>query len=413
VIVDSLKSADRNGSVEHFARLRWQGGERGEVSRRLSFTIPRELSAPPGEGSAFLSACLLQAMRRGEDLEIDAPVSAKLLAATDQIQTIYASWAPSVPRVGVRVAGETAPRARASAMGCFFSRGVDSMYSAAAEQRDRVTHLVFIADLDPINDVDTQAHEVRLAQEAAALLDRPLVVAGSNVRRVADGLLDWTDLVGAGLSAVAQCSDGGLGSMLIPSSSDWTTFGPAGTSPFLDPRYSTENLQVEHGELNRTRDGKVAWLAANRPDLLPLLKVCFRENRPDNCGRCRKCLWTMASLEAAGSLHLASSFPPEIDLKQLSAVRPGDLQARLAWLHTANALEEAGARPELRETIREALRRTIKPPLRERLPAKYPRLRGIPAEPGPPPSAPDQLFRRQQMHAATTVLRGPIDGKET
>jgi hypothetical protein len=409
VIVDSLQTVDRDGSVERSARLRWQ---RGEQSRQLHFSVPRVLSAPPGEGSSFLSACLLQAMRRGEDLEIDAPVSAKLLAATEGIQTIYTSWAPSLRRIEVRVAGEAPHRAPTSAMGCFFSRGVDSMYSAAAEERERVTHLVFLVDLDPINDEETQAGELNLAREAAALLDRPLVVGRTNLRRVADSLLDWADLVGAGLSAVAQCFDGGLGSMLIPSSADWATFGPAGTSPLLDPRYSTETMQIEHGGLDRTRDMKVAWLAENRPDLLPLLKVCFRENRPDNCGRCRKCLWTMASLEAAGSLDRASGFPSEIDVERLGAIRPGDLPARLAWLETANALERAGARPELHETIRKALRRSIRPSLRERLPERYARWRGVPVEPGPPPGAPRDLFRRHQMQAAMRVLRGPIDGEE-
>jgi hypothetical protein len=71
VIVDELRSEERDGLVERSARVRWSGGQ-----GRLRFEVPPELSGPAEDGSPFLATCLLHAMRRHEDLVVDAPVAA-------------------------------------------------------------------------------------------------------------------------------------------------------------------------------------------------------------------------------------------------------------------------------------------------------------------------------------------------
>ena len=400
MIIDDLRIEEDDGTREHSARVRWDGGE-----QRLRFSGPAALSVKTHDGSPYLVACLLQAMRRGEDLEVAAPVSRRLLGALDEIQTIYATWAPSLRRASVRVAGAAPEYEAADGVGCFFSRGVDATYQAASAPAGRITHLVFIADLDPINDVATRGEEIRLAREVADRLGKPLVVAGTNLRPLADPVLDWADLFGAGLAAVAHCLDGGLGQMVIPSSCDWATFGPCGSSPVLDHLFSTEGLRVEHGAMGEGRHGKVAWLAEHRPDLLPFLKVCYRENRADNCGRCRKCLWTMACLEAAGALELATSFPDRIDHELVRSMRLSDLPLRLFWRDTAEALEAAETSPRLVEAIRHALRRSTRPSIRERLGARIASARGREPEHDPRLCRSPILFYRNQTNAALEVLR--------
>ena len=380
--------------------MQWREG-----AARLRFSSPKEVSGAGGDGSPFLAACLLQAMRRGEDLRIDAPVSPRLLAAAEEVQTIYRSWAPSLRRAEVTAENGSLPRNPPPGFGCFFSRGVDSMFSAAAERPERFTHLVFIADLDPINDDGTRAEEIRQARAAAELLGKPLVVAGTNLRRMADRVVDWADLLGAGLSAVGMCLDGGIGRVLIPAGSNWATLGPSGSNPVLDHLFSTESLAVEHAGMGLDRHEKVAWLAERRPELLPYLKVCYRENRPDNCGRCRKCLRTMVALEAAGALERASGFPSEIDVRLIRDMRLPDLTLRLFWLHTAEALHSAGRLPEVRDAIYHALRRSAKPALRERLRARWARSRGRPPEHDANVSRSNILFFRNQTNAALAVLR--------
>jgi hypothetical protein len=280
------------------------------------------------------------------------------------------------------------------------------MYSAAAEKRRELTHLIFVVDLDPINDEATRARETALAEEAAGRLGLPLVLVRSNIRPLTGRALDWADLVGAGLAAMAQCLDGGLGHVLVPSSQDWATMGPCGSSPVLDHLFSTESMRVEHGEMAEGRHGKVAWLARHRPDLLPLLKVCYRENRPDNCGRCLKCLWTMVCLEAAGSLEAATSFPPAIDLELIRGMRLSNLAPRLYMLHAADALRAAGRAPELEQAVRESLSRAARPSVSERVGRAVGRARGRPPAHDPLRSRSPILFYREQTNAALAVLRG-------
>ena len=136
------------------------------------------------------------------------------------------------------------------------------------------------------------------------------------MRELTDPIVrDWADVVGAGLAFLATSTAGGFGHVVIPSSDGPTTVAPVGTSPMLDPLFSTAEVEVVH-DAPGTRPAKVAWLARERPELLPLLKVCFREDRPDNCGRCSKCLLTMLALEAVGSLGR----PPTS--RRRSAARP-------------------------------------------------------------------------------------------
>jgi hypothetical protein len=87
VIVDRLRSRDLGDRAERVARLRWDGGEFD-----LRFELPAEWAAPPEDGSPFLAATLQLAMRLGEDLVVDAPVSARLVRTSAEIQQIYAGW---------------------------------------------------------------------------------------------------------------------------------------------------------------------------------------------------------------------------------------------------------------------------------------------------------------------------------
>jgi hypothetical protein len=129
----------------------------------------------------------------------------------------------------------------------------------------------------------------------------------------------------------------------------------------LDGMFSTDELEVYH-DAPATRPAKVAWLARERPELLPYLKVCFHEDRSDNCGRCPKCLTTMLSLEAAGALGLATGFPREIDRAALAELDVSGLQPREEFREIEWRLGERGADP-LAGLVADALRRgAVGPP---------------------------------------------------
>jgi hypothetical protein len=359
VIVNDLQTRERGDDVERSARIRWDGGD-----FRLFVSTPARLAAPADEATGFVCAALLPAMRLGEDIEVREGVSKRLLDRLPRIVDVYATWDPRLHRSRVRAERELGPRSAARGVGCFFSRGVDSMHSAAVPRGlpGTLTELVHCDRLEPKHSEAVRVEEIRLAGEAARELRLPLVVIETNVRELTDPIVaDWADMVGGGLALLAHAMAGGFGHVVIPSSAAPTTVIPTGSSPMLDGMFSTDELEVYH-DAPATRPAKVAWLARERPELLPYLKVCFHEDRSDNCGRCPKCLATMLSLEAAGALGLATGFPREIDRAALAELDVSGLQPREEFREIEWRLGERGADP-LAGLVADALRRgAVGPP---------------------------------------------------
>jgi hypothetical protein len=402
MLVDDLRVEEAGHRSERSARIRWKNGE-----FRLRFAVPAEFAAPGDDATPFLASMLLPAMLKEEDLEIDAPVSPSLLANCDQVQRIYHAWDPSLRARKVRVMGTIKATAgeRAKGRACFFSRGVDSMFSAATTPGDgRLTHLVFLENFEPIQDDRVREQDHALAQEIADRIGLPLLSASTNIRTIADPIVDWADLFGAGLSSVAHCLGGGVGAVVIPSSADYATQGPCGSSPLLDPLFSTERVQVEHGTIAYERTEKVAALFAQRPDLVPHLKVCARINGVDNCGRCMKCLWTMVCLEATGALPAAKSFPNRIPVELVRQLRLPFYPLRIWWLQALLALPPDDRMRDLRAAIEECLYRSARPALRERARAAIERVRCKLQRGEGSWTPPDIRFYGEQTNVALSVL---------
>jgi hypothetical protein len=354
VLVDRLDSHAVGADLERTVRVRWRDGE-----TRLTARAPAELAGPPDDASFFLCTLLLPAMRLHEDLEIDAPVSERLLLRQERIQRTWHAWDRSIRPCEVRTAGVVGAGGPARGeVACFFTRGVDSTYSATVPRAEPgpIERLVFITGIEPVHDKAVADEEIRLAREAAAAIGMPLSVCGTNLRALTDGILSWGDVHGAALAGVATALAGGVRHMVIPATHNLAGVGPYGTHPLVDPLFSTERVAVEHDELVARVD-KVRWLAHERPELLPHLKVCFTENRADNCGRCMKCLLTMAALEAAGALGRASSFPDEIDAGLIAAIRHDGYSQRLEWVELMRALPDG----PVRDAVRVSLRRSTVP----------------------------------------------------
>jgi hypothetical protein len=380
VIVDRLERGETEERVERSARVRWDGGE-----IRVAIEVPPGFEGESGDASPFLCATLLAAMQLGEDLEIDGWVSPMLLRGCDELRELYRAWAPSLHRTVVRVGEEREPPRRGEEIGSFFSRGVDSTYSAAAPRSipGRVDRLIFSDRLLSVHGERVRVEEILLAREAAARIPLPLALVSTNIRDFLDPTVrDWEDAVGGALSFVANSLPGVMRAVVVPSTDGPMTVGPAGVGPLVDPRYSTEAVSVHHDSNARSRVAKAIWIGTERPDLVQDLKVCFMEDTSGNCGRCGKCLLTMASLQAAGALGLADQFPDEIDLNAIKALNPSAIQARADWMEAAHALD-----PQRDSRLQDAILTMLRRPV-----SRYP---------GPPLKANTPSFRRR--HAALTL----------
>ena len=319
---------------------------------------PADVADAGNDASAFLGVGLWLAMRRHEDLEVVGPVSPALLDRTDEIQDLYCAWDPTMARVVVRARAGDRRRARGRAT-AFFSRGVDSTFAAARDRSGprRLDALVFGDRLEPRHDDAIRAHEIVRAAAAADRLELPLVVTESNVRAVMDPMArDWEDAVAPGLSFLAHNLAGGVRSAVIPSADDYVSLEPSGTGPLLDPLFSTERVTIAHDTPRWSRLQKLEWLTHERPDLLDTIKVCFKENRPDNCGVCGKCLLNIACLHITGGLARAREFPATLDVDAIGRMKLPHLKARLEWAEVAASLSQTQTDRDLRDTILEVLR---------------------------------------------------------
>jgi hypothetical protein len=400
VLVDSLHTRDLEHDVERSVRIRWNGGE-----LRLWFRTPASAVSPADDWSPFLAATLLAAMRRQEDLELEGPVSPRLLRRAELIQSAYEAWDPRAKRARVRVAGEARAHARAAGIACFFSRGVDSTFSATVDRAEPgpLTHLVFCDRFLPMQRREVRDEEARRTRAAAELIGLPLLVVGTNFRELTDMFISWEDAHGPALASIALLLAGRIGHVIVPSWADYAGLGACGTSPLLDPLWSTESVELEHDSTALGRTAKLAWLTRERPEVLRDLKVCLRENRANNCGRCRKCLWTMACLRAAGAQDLVESFEEELDLERVRSLRPYDLQALLYWAQLSRELDRNGDDGELRRAILHALRRSARPSMVERIRrlTRRPRVRSPDPFLGPFPPA----FSDYETKAALSLLK--------
>jgi hypothetical protein len=245
---------------------------------------------------------------------------------------------------------------------CYFSRGVDSTFSAVCERAEPLQRLVFCDGVETLHDRGVASAEVQRARAAAEAIGLPLSVVNTNVRSFTNEVCDWADAHGGALAGIALTLSG-LRRVVVPASATVVSVGPFGSSPVLDGLFSTEAVEVQHDGTILSRVAKVAGLAAQRPDLLSHLKVCFKENRPDNCGRCAKCVHTMIALEAAGALGEARLFPSAIDLDAVERLGVSPIGTRVEWEAAMRALP-AG---ELRSAMGRAMRRSARGDVRRRL----------------------------------------------
>ena len=350
--------------------------------RDLVVEAPAGVLGPVEDAAGLVSSLLLSAMSLGEDLEVDGQVAEPTLRGLDDVITVWRTWDPTLHEPTIRTAGTAPPApdpgAERWAATCF-SRGVDSMYSAVVRRDGDETaaqRLLFFDGIEPRHSPPTATAEVALAERAAEAVGTPLLVVRTNARGFHDGVRGWGDVHGSVLAGTATLLGGALRSCTIPSSYSVSSPVPWGSSPMVDRRFSTPTVRVAHDDVLFGRLGKVFALVRERPDLLPHLKVCYHEDRPDNCGRCSKCLHTMTALLAADGLHLATQLPDRVDLDALRSVRLVGVEKLVNFTEVIRALDTTGEQGRVREAMVHALRASVRPPARELAALVVDRLRG-------------------------------------
>jgi hypothetical protein len=326
----------------------------------LNFAVPsRFADFVVADASPFAAALLLPSMKLGEDLVIQGSLSARLHAGMTEMIRIIARWDVGLKPIRV-MADELIPDlAAAGVTGVFFSGGVDSFYTYLRHKSDRrpITHLVFAKgyDIDHRNGRlwDAAVHNLeQIAKEEQATL----IEIDSNLRSLTDPILSWTYGHGGGLAGAALCLRRGIGRMYIASSADAEHQARGGSHLTIDQLWSTEAISFVHDGWEASRMDKIDQQISRSPLALKYLRVCYaNKNGSYNCGECEKCLRTMVSLQAAGVLDRAETFPREIDAKRLAAVAIEGYAEAVFHRENLAALRARRLAPDLQRALVTAL----------------------------------------------------------
>ncbi|RYF55230.1 MAG: hypothetical protein EOO27_21615, partial [Comamonadaceae bacterium] len=269
-------------------------------------------------GTPWLPPLRVTAMRKGLQLEISPAVDVNALEGSVAAESLLLEWYPDeLHRSTTSTETTTAksPEVDARGVGCFFSGGVDSFYTALKHQ-DEITHLIIIHGLDISLSNDALWEEtVDRARTMAADLGKELIEVRSNARHLhAKHGPHWQKQAhGAFLAHVSLLLSPHLRKVYIPASDDDShPISPLGTHPDLDPLWSSSDVEIVHDGIEADRVDKLTHLK-NSQVAMNHLRVCwFNLASKYNCGKCEKCLRTMISLHIAGAAGRCQSLPQRI-----------------------------------------------------------------------------------------------------
>jgi len=325
VEIKNIREETRDGLSRAVATVVWEDVDKAslDIYFETSDEFRDDLVVNP---NAFLVGCCLPAMYLGEKrIKIEGEVCSILhKGIVTNIQT-FRKWYGSQYRpiqIDANIKASSTSTNRRNRAGLFFSGGVDSIFSL---RNNRLTyplnHPSSIKDCFLVHGFDIYHDEnsekkfdifdraMKSAAEVAKEAQVNLIPVFTNVRHLYSDVDFWIKWFhGAALSSVAHCFTSRISMMYIASTDSPRNLQPWGSHPSLDRNYSSLDLKIIHDKLS-ARIEKIK-IIADWDIALQNLRVCtINHDKFLNCGRCIKCIKTMAMLLAIGKLKYAEAFP--------------------------------------------------------------------------------------------------------
>lgn len=251
-------------------------------------------------------------MRRGEDIAFEQPVDPVVLANANRLVEIWSIWLPGEYRpIAVTAPGGWVPHRgpRDEALH-LYSGGVDSTFTLmAAGHRSPPGTALTVLGMD--YHLAEEPRFGRLLAKTAPLLDLlgyRRVVVRANFREVFKGPISNAH---AFVFASCQFLFKPLFTRAVMSADntpehDMLSFDSS--NHVTNKYFAGTDFRMDTAGAADTRTDKIEALA-RRPDILPFLAFCTaRTHKPENCGRCSKCIRTKAMFIAA-----SGATPPIFD----------------------------------------------------------------------------------------------------
>ncbi len=349
MIVENIKRLGGDGWPGVSASIRVDGHS-AEIWYRVSD------GSVVAESNPWLAVALVAAMKQGVPLRLPGEVSPKLLRAVPEIQNVFRIWYRDCRPVPVTAnVASAAGGSEDGEVACFFTGGVDSFYTLLRNQSE-VSTLILVHGFDiSLENAPLRRAVSESLRGVAAAFGKRLIEVETNVRTFTDRYAEWGHYyVGAALASVAHLLSGRFRKVLIASSHHYSDLEPFGSHPMLDSRWSTERIEVVNDGYDATRIDKLTRLASSEVAMRSL-RVCWSAHATEyNCGRCNKCLRTMASLRLIGALDRCTSFRHPLDLARLARLEMTPSR-RIPIKEIYAAVRASGRDPQLERALRDCL----------------------------------------------------------
>jgi hypothetical protein len=318
-------------------------------------------------GDPWLVLMLPIAMEAGEDISLPLPVDSLLVENLTGLMSVWNYWFPELREPAIKAPMASRRQPTATRRGMFFSGGIDSFFTLLRHDKEAtgcgagpVDTLIFVGGFDiPVTDDG----EIQLARQrlldATQEFGKTFLPVMTNLRQLDTPYrTNWILSHGCAMGAIAHLLAGDLCEVLISSTYKYGLLLRIGSHPMTDPLLSSRDLRITHDGASNSRDHKIATVARSEIALRHL-RVCYTERRHDNCGKCAKCLHTMAALDMLGFAHKAPCFDwSGYSLQALAGLFLTDLQIyRVERLLT---VARDTNRREMQAALQQSIDRTLR-----------------------------------------------------
>ena len=265
------------------------------LRKTLWFEVDSMYSKNVAHEDAFFVCAAPMAMALEEDLYFEGTVSTKLYNNIFKIKP-YINEKNSKIQIYVKAVQKR--ETVSTKNGLLFSLGTDSLYSLLRnkdlKKADKINYLIFInGTFDFRLTKKVFAEAKKSVNEVARKTKTKAIFISTNVREVADSIINWSYFHGAAIASAALLTSSTIKKVYISNCDDYLKKNaPWGTLLELDKLWSTESVKVVSIWPTKKRLTKIAEIVKmNKKSVLKHIWVCFqRTDRFENCGRCEKCI---------------------------------------------------------------------------------------------------------------------------
>jgi hypothetical protein len=322
MIIHQPEITRKNGEIEVSARIEFDQII-PNIPERLWFRFPESCGKYlTDRGDGFLLCMLIPAMHYGEDIEVRAAISPKLLYNLKEYQYLFTSKYP-LSKVNINSENIKAfePKTTPQVVLLTYSGGVDSTFALWSHLPQNqpvssmhITHGLLLQGFNafdmPLENPAYFDFVYKKFDQLYSNLGLTLLYAKTNIHQFAIFRIDWYIAHSAVLAGIVHLLAGLVKTYIKPDNGGFhhrNIYYIGGESVHL---LSSETLETVYFSRIPGREDKLKALARWKPAHTHL-RVCLNwQKQPDqlNCSWCRKCLLNMITLELIGEYEKFTVF---------------------------------------------------------------------------------------------------------